>query len=683
MKRNILLLTIILTVTGFFLAIPMFNLISVYRVTAYVRAYDTLGYERTAIEIANTKELEEIPSEVFLSELENAAIENNLFIFKIEDDANSNLESYTLFLGSNDLYLQDWLLVDGRNHPTLTIEDYYSTVAKKRTQHISSVFPDFQVAVKSLVTSDNKDGYYQIVNLNGNFRENLDRFFDSIKKKYEYIKYYDNSNSVFYDYSSDLDYIGGIFTNLHLIVGITLILMLLLGSKIFSLHRDISIYKIEGESAFSIYFRIFLRYFLLYTAVSLCIVSIFIYIFFLNGIESFLMLLSLFAIRFIELILMEIVWSSLIFIMIRFTPIVNSFKGENKLGIIQDTAFIIKMASIFLLIPLTLSGFRDAKNLIVYSIRHNHVSNELEHYYMLGNQFSSRYFGDTGKENFIKISDTLSNEKQLFFFAKSYMGELADMGTEDSQPFYSVDWNYLINNHYVEGDRLRNDINIFVTKTQPYSIEFLTERAKSMSFSNLKVNIISIDKLPRTFVINDLFTSDVAEDLPLIYVPPTKGYEGAISHYIFWDDNGAKSAQKYLNEVFKKFGYDPAYEVVSLRSNYEKIYLIHIQNLFKKSIIFLILIFSAFMTSRFLIQSDIDKNRQRYLATMCEGVNTYSFATYFVKISSPTVLALVACLVSKRIIGIENILINTIFLVFYELICYIYYQIYKRKAVHI
>ena len=167
-----------------------------------------------------------------------------------------------------------------------------------------------------------------------------------------------------------------------------------------------------------------------------------------------------------------------------------------------------------------------------------------------------------------------------------------------------------------------------------------------------------------------------------MYIPDLYGYEGQINNSIFYNEDGLENATALANKSFIDNGYVPAYEVKSMKTSFEGYYQSNVDSLVKHVILFISILFAIVLTNRFLIQSDIDCNKQRYFVSYTEGVQPYHIAFYILKICSPSILALIACILSNRITSLENILLNILFIILLEIILYFYYLYYYRKVVH-
>ncbi len=682
MKRNISILSFLILLFALILTRTPFNLVSAFRITEYSRAYDMSGHLRTTMTIPESESLSSINPKEFYSSMEEIAKNNHLVVYSAEINAESS-ESYSLFLTDNDLYINDWLLVDGSAKINLNETNIYSTNSKNRKFKISTFFPSFSLSLSNLKNKTSVGGGYILYNLEGNIEENVNNFIEDLQKEYGDFSYKGDGSKTYYDYTSDLEYSGGLTNDLKLKVAIVLILTLMLCSKIFSMTREISVHKIEGQNAYSIYWDMFLKYLIEYSMIDLLIFFVCLFIYFFGGINSFRVFSDLFLLEYIQVFGIEIVISLIIYLVIRFVPIVSSFKGESKMTFVEQIAYITKMGAVFILLPSVLTCFTQTKDLIVMVSRHKHVLGLLENYYQFGGDLTSRYSLDIGQESYIAVRDQFVAETGGFRFGKGYWSETLQTPDADNLKwFYNISWSYIRNNNLLDSDDWKNDAVVFMTPGVTYTEGEIEWNIFSSLGSEKEVHFIYIDFYPDTFSLSELLKQDKVSAYPLVYTPDLYGYEGQMTGSIFYYEGNIEEATELANKAFRDNGYAPAYTIESMKNNFESYYRVNVQSLLKKVILFIAIIFAIAFTNRFLIQSDIDSNSQRYRVAYTEGVQPYGILTYILKIASPAFLALVACIISKRIRGLSNITYNIVFIIIFEAVLYLYYLHYYRKVVH-
>lgn len=683
MKKNISLLSLLIFIFSFILTRNPFNYVSAFRITAYTRAYDNNGHLRTRLNIPESEELASIDSYEFHSTMEELAKNNHLVVYGLESDENTSTITYRMYLSDNDIYINEWLLVDGSAKINLN-DNVYSMKSDNKKYKISNIlYPSFNLSVSNLKNKTKNSGVYFLFNLEGDIEENVTNFIEGLQKEYGDFPYKGNGSKTYYDYTSDLEYSGGLTNDLKLKVAIVLILTLMLCSKIFSMTREISVHKIEGQNAFSIYWDMFLKYLIKYSLIDLLLFFICLFIYFFGGINSFRVFSDLFLLEYVQVFGIEIVISLVIYLVIRFVPIVSSFKGESKMTFVEQIAYITKMGAVFILLPSVLTCFTQTKDLITMVSRHEHVLNILENYYQFGGDLASRYSLDIGQDSYLAVREQFVKETGGFVFSKGYWSETLQTPDADNLKwFYKISWSYIRNNHLLDNDDWVNDAVVFMTPGVTYTESEIEWNIFTSLGSEKDVHFIYIDYYPDTFSFNELLKQDKVSSYPLVYTPDLYGYEGQMTGSIFYYEGSLEEATELANKAFRDNGYAPAYTIESMQNNFEQHYEVNAENLIKQVCLFLAILFAIALTNRFLIQSDIDSNSQRYRVAFTEGVQPYGILTYILKIASPAFLALIACVISKRITGLNNIFYNFIFIIIFESILYIYYLHYYRKVVH-
>ena len=86
------------------------------------------------------------------------------------------------------------------------------------------------------------------------------------------------------------------------------------------------------------------------------------------------------------------------------------------------------------------------------------------------------------------------------------------------------------------------------------------------------------------------------------------------------------------------------------------------------------MVIAYILANRLLIEVDIDNNRKLYELSAYEGVSPYRFTIYFLKIVSPSLLALLGCILARRLVLNESLFLVIIFIVIIELALYLLYN---------
>ena len=646
----------------------------------YYRAYDRTGHERTAFSIPVTDSLADVDIADFLESVDKISTENNLFIFKANQE-NSDVDSVSIYLTNNDLYIKDWLMVDGASDYDL--KRTYATVSQDRSTRISTFFYPVHVTVSSIQNSPTVDGFYSVMNLSGDMKTNLDSFLSQMHALYPDVQFTNESTSVFYEYQSDLECAEGLWNHMALKIALIFGLTLMLGAKIFKYHRQISIYKMEGYTSFQIYRILFLKPFILDFFIGGCISCGIIALYFFGGWESCSVFVELFILLFLQLIFLEIVASGLILAIIAYTPVVNGMKGKNKLVYVESLSFAAKMACVFLIIPYILPGLQGMTDFLFLQIRKEKVEAELENYYVVDSDLPSRYHGYVGQENYVALYDDLLQNHGLFSFGVSQFGSFEDIMAGNGLEFYEVGYEYLIRQNLIDEGYPRDQIIIALPKGESFDEILYINQAKTSLRTPREAKVIYYDTALPTFSIRDLYRRDVVRKIPVIYLPVDPEYAGQLNYHIFVSDRGYEETREMFNNIFYEHGFQPGFTIVSMKNQFarsassQSLYLMH------KIITFTAAAVALWMASRFMIQADIDNHSERYRAAYCEGVQPYSFSQYLRKIVLPTFFGIILFLFARRSFKSTDLLGSVLFLVVFEIVLYGYFLSYYRKEIRL
>lgn len=681
MKKNIHILTVCILAIAFLFCIQMFNLISLFRMTFYYRVYDQTSHERTAFSIPITDSLADVNIISFMESVNKIGEDNNLFIYKL-DKENSNEESYSIYLTDNDIYINDWMLVDGSTKYDLV--KTYSTSSKERATRISSFFYPVHITVSSISNATTVDGYYQVINLSGDMHANLTAFIAQINSLYPQVQIEDESAGVFYEYQSDLAFAGGLWGHIALKAALILILTLMLGSKIFKYHRQISIYKMEGYTSFQIYQTLFLKPFVydlfIGGLISCCLITLY----FFGGWQSFSVFIELFLLVFAQLVFLELCASCLIMAIILYTPVVNGLKGKNKLVYVESISFAIKMACAFLIIPYIIPGLTGMKDSILLQMRKGKVEAQLENYYEISKNLPSRYHGYIGQDKYVEVYDELVQEHGLFFFGSSQFGSFEDIQAGKGLEFYDASYEYLVQQKLIDAGQLSKDqIIIALPKGKDFDANLYIDKAKSSLRTEREAEVIYYETSPQTYLIRDLYKQDKARKIPIIYLPADYALEGQLNNGIFVSEDGYEKTKEMFENVFYQHDFQPGYLIESMKNEFTISASIHMEDLFHQIIAFLAIFTALWMSCRFMIQADIDNHIGRYRAAYCEGVHPYSFMQYLGKMIFPTVLGILIFIVKRKSFQDINILGGVIFLILFEILMYRYFLSYYKKEIRL
>ncbi|MEG0393258.1 hypothetical protein [Anaerorhabdus sp.] len=313
----------------------------------------------------------------------------------------------------------------------------------------------------------------------------------------------------------------------------------------------------------------------------------------------------------------------------------------------------------------------NTKDLFVMWNRYDKVLASLEGYYTFGVQgASSKYSSDIGNDNYIALRDFLANDGNLFeSFKAFFIDDIAQFDPRIKDEYYAVDKFYLQKNDLISQCDLE-EICVFIYDKSTYDLTNIDKKIRNMLREEVPINIISYSNKLRTFETKDLFYSDYMSDLPLIYLPEEKNLEGQLNNSILYFDGNLEDVQEYVDSKFIEFGYSPMFNMSPMKIMFERQFKLYENLNIKGFYDFLILLVAYILTNRLLIDMDIDNNRKRYIIARCEGLNPYSFVTYFIKIVSPTCIAFTLNVIMRRLPLNSNIVLVLIMLTLIEIALY-------------
>ncbi len=651
MKKNIFLLSICLVVISFIYTLPIFDSINLSRAVALPTVYDTNGYERIGVQIENLNN-KNIDTYEYYDFINEAAVKNNLVIYVYALGQSEEIGQYehTIFVTTNEVYLKERVLLEEGYIDIQDEESMYATYNEKDSGKILQFFGEAAIRISAIQNYEFLGKYLNIINLEGDFIENATNFFNEVSQEFGLMnvasaQHFSQEGSAVREKEILKEVNGSIVIKF----AIVLILTVFFCIKVFSQEKKISFYKLDGETNFSIYLKIFLNKYLLYQGIAALLFIGLLYVFYGGNFNTWKILSFITICVLLGFIVLQIIASMMIYLFISYVPVTKAVKGENKLSDLQIFTYIVKFIVIVVIIPIIGSTFEEAKNFIIINYRYNHVYEKLENYYYFGSQgFSQEYDRDIGTENFIELRDKLVKEDGLFSQGRSFFIE-DNFDPENLNVFYSVDQFYLSQNQLLNECDI-NAICIYIRRDNSMDTEDVIENAKTLTRTEIPIQFIHYDDPLPTYSISDLMYNDfMDENFPIIYTPPEERLDGQLNGMIFYHDGGLVSAQRRIDDVFKEFGYASKFRIVSMQSSYRQSYQFYSMKAFQEFIKFCILILAYIFTNRLLIEVDMDTNRKRYKMSKIEGVNPYSFLIYFLKVCSPAVLALFVCILTNRI----------------------------------
>lgn len=658
MKKNIILLSFLTVMFAFFFAIPTIDNFSGSRVYSHLSVYDDMGLDRVGVIIENTNNISDINNKDFYKFLNKTAINNNIVIYIISTDCTTdNSSEVCIFVSTNETLFKNNVLLEKDYLKQVEEGITYSTYSSDSNYKILGFMTKTPISIRSILDYSEKGKYINIVNLDGDIVANIKSFMKELSDEYGQLTLtspYTSSKSS--QHSIDNEIINGAFSKQYIKFAISLVLIVLLCSKIFSYSRKISIMKIEGETSINIFLRMFLLNYIKYIIISFIVFIFFIFILYGSNSISFFTIIKITFLELLQLVLFSLVVSSLIFLIIFYTPIISSLKGSNYLDEVQYISYFIKFFVVFLIIPIISSTINNVASLIKMNIRHDSVYESLENQYSFGVQGSSgKYMSDLGKENFITLRDELAENGKLFEFSNAFFppDNFMDFNPYNKDEYYSVDYFFLRKNNLDSYCNI-DEVCIFVNKSN--SDLDLKGKVNKLLRNPSEIKLIQNNHLLKTYVINDLLYQDYQKDLPLIYIPKEKEYDGQLNDSILIYNGTLEEVQKYTDTTFKKYGYIPLFNMSSRQAEYQRLYMAYNSLYLNEAIQFTTMILAYIFANRLLIEVDIDNNRKRYIISLFEGIKPYSINIYILKVVSPSILAVILNLLINRISFSSSIL---------------------------
>ena len=677
MKKNIWILSFLLILLTFVFVYPSFNQLSIYRITEYSRYYDVENCNKIGLQIENNQFLSDLDAREYFENIDRIANENNVVVSLtdiVRDESGSELINF--YLTSNDKYISKALVLEKGYADELSSGVTYSSLSDDPRHKIALIFSDTVLKVTSILNCNVKASFFNLVSIDGDSETNFTNFISDLTQIYPELITVRQINPLINDQLSDLHYIDNQFDDLEIKFAIVLILTLVLGAKIFSVQKKISLYKIEGYSNIQIYWMIFLNYFLKGISAVFLLTLIVHFIKYGSNSETFTSLILLYSIQFIQLCVMCLVVSLIFFLIIKAIPITSSNKGKNELNEVQWVAYVVKVAVVFFMIPIMISSISYVHDFVMMNYRHDKTAKSLVNYYVFNTQGSSNYALDIGSKNYVSLHDDFVWNNGLFDQAKAlYIEDYASFDPNHKDEYYAVDKSYLKQIGLLDDSANFDDIYIFIKEGIKVDVEEFKEKMLNTVRDPLPIHVITHNLNLQSYVTTDLLLSDEIQDLPLVYLPEEKIFEGQLNYKILYYDGTLSEVQEYVDNMFRSHGYSPFFNMLPLKSAYEQTFQAYNSRNINYMVQFIILLVAYILSNQFLLEVDIDNNNKRYFLSMTEGINPYTTSTYFLKFASASMIALLLCVISRRIPIDSSLVVISGFLILAELILYLIYLV--------
>ena len=670
MKKQSLVVSIIIIFFAFVLAIPIFNQYSVSQIDYYTYLFGK-DVDWGVVTVEQSKTLMD-PYEI-RSIMDEKAVANNIVIFqlKFEPDESGNYIT-TLNVTSNETQLADRIFL-GKGK-LAKVDKVYSTNSKDKTTRIAIIMFDGLYEIKPFTDQIDTGGWFYCRSLAGDVNENLDNWVKDVSDEIPGFTYHLQPNEAASIKFNEIPF--NLFGNKLVKVAVSIILVLYLCLYTFQLYKQISIYKLEGHSNFHIYWLIFQRYFILLTMCSIALIvmgSLILYGGALNTLKLFL--ISVFS-QWAQLLLMVEVLSLSVVIIIASIPTFSGSKGKNYLQEIQFIGYAAKYVVTLLLLPMVLPHLDTVENLIIMMTHHDRAFEMYENKFRFGSQVASNWVTDIGSDNIVNLYNDIANETEMFQFGTGYIGFSLETN-RNPEEVYVANWEYLVNNQLIDASDDPKVYRIFMTENirseQQRYLDYYISKYGQYGGTYDNFEIIYIEP---NFPIYDYYRLLFAEDfytLPIIYIPVEDQFLGQVNGHTFTFDGDVAQAQQYINHKFIEYGYSPMFQIVSEQANlqmfYNKFFSKYIKGLMRFALVVLCYIF----TTVFMFDCDRELNHKKYRIAFYEGQSAYRLPAYLLRFISPLLLGMISLIVLKKL-SLDLSSIRVIFcMVIIELISFMFY----------
>ncbi len=672
MKKHIILSSIVVTIMSFLFMIPHFNAEVDYNFN-YMHNYINNGQYVMMVDIAENESIANVDYREFHKNLDDCAIKNNLVMvqYTIADDEEVRKE--TMYLSSNDLYAQDVFLLKKGTLDSKS-NQRYSTISENPETKLVSLFSPTVYEIDSLLNSTDNTAGYSMANLSGDIEENFSNFISDMDQLYPGIIIH---NARTFTESMSKVAVDDLLIIKTLCVSI---IMLIMCSKLFSLQKTISIYKIEGYSNLKIYVKLFLKPFILVNCMCFSLSLLLILYCFQSGL-TFKVMSGLYSQQFLLLLVLQILLSLIVYLIIAYVPKVSSIKGKNELPKIQKCAFILKIVIVILISPIISNKFMPAVDFIKMNLRYDKVVQELENYYNFGAHINSNYHLARGSDNYISLSKDLEHNNNRFELSKAAYFDFENFDPNNINYFYSADVSYLRLVGLADEKFDENQVYIFTKPNNSYDLDLLRKDILKNTTKDPVFNYVEYEKNLKSYDTRTLLFKDEIDNLPIVYMPVEKQFRGQLNTSVFYYDNDTIPVQEYIDYIFKAHGYTPGFSIDSMASNYSAVFQGYLGLSIQSFMQFVIALFAYIAATIFLFEIDLDNNMRRYQISFIEGANVYKFKTYALKFISASVIGLtITVAVMPKIVN-KDFVSCLIFITVVELIMYglFIYRCRKRK----
>ena len=362
--------------------------------------------------------------------------------------------------------------------------------------------------------------------------------------------------------------------------------------------------------------------------------------------------------------------------MIRYINPVNAEKGESKVGIIFDFAYLFKFCICLFMIPSIISNLGTFKELLTLIINYPSALNRTENMYYFGTQITSNWFDDIGTDKVNALYEQLVVDVNMIDYSGSYI----DLQNADfSQPLevFSVGYEYLELIDLVSDEFDKYDFIIIYNDDNASALNGIIEKiVNRFQMQASEIHLVKHNETLPCYSIWGLFHPNKIRDYLTVYIPVENRFSGQVNGNIFTYNGSKQQAQEYIDSTFESYGYSPTFRIESVQNTLTS-YLYnnarYVSSAFFSS---LLLVLIYILNDVLMLICDFQMNRKRFYLSSIENVPIFSISEYSIRFLAPLLFALLAILILGRIHLSFSLIYLVVILILIEFI--VYWIIYRR-----
>ena len=362
--------------------------------------------------------------------------------------------------------------------------------------------------------------------------------------------------------------------------------------------------------------------------------------------------------------------------MIRYINPVNAEKGESKVGIIFDFAYLFKFCICLFMIPSIISNLGTFKELLTLIINYPSALNRTENMYYFGTQITSNWFDDIGTDKVNALYEQLVVDVNMMDYSGSYI----DLQNADfSQPLevFSVGYEYLELIDLVSDEFDKYDFIIIYNDDNASALNGIIEKiVNRFQMQASEIHLVKHNETLPCYSIWGLFHPNKIRDYLTVYIPVENRFSGQVNGNIFTYNGSKQQAQEYIDSTFESYGYSPTFRIESVQNTLTS-YLYnnarYVSSAFFSS---LLLVLIYILNDVLMLICDFQMNRKRFYLSSIENVPIFSISEYSIRFLAPLLFALLAILILGRIHLSFSLIYLVVILILIEFI--VYWIIYRR-----